>query len=392
MLIYPFPMHLSQGYTYHLSIWQFLLSLAKITPIALIALDSREQLEVFSMAQFGKMIPENLKVYTARQRRFGIKSNRIWFFREVVSISKALATQHLRVTFYTRNVKQMALLLSLKATHPFCHQRFVFECHQLYSQNLAMRGDFKGGAREFKLEQIIYTQSDLIFVNTRPLQHQLFELFGTESATLPVAASADEIADYERISDGFSMREYDFVYAGTFGRWKGVDTFIYALGELRSQGWTGRALLIGARGSEHEATLKLLRERALEHQVQVLERIDRKAIPQFLDQARIGILPNSLLEDSIFNTSPLKVFDYAARGLHLVVSRLPALDAALESLNPISARPDDPLDWVRGLNVALDVAMEPNQRALSWASERTWDARADRVMRNVYESYGTLER
>ena len=385
-------MHLSQGYTYHLSIWQFLLSLAKITPVVLIALDSREQLEEFSLAQFGKMIPENLKVYTARQRRFGIKSNRIWFFREVVLISKALATQNLKLTFYTRNVKQMAQLLSLKATRPLCHQRFVFECHQLYSQNLAMRGDFKGGGKEFKLEQIIYTRADLIFVNTRPLQHQLFELFGTESAILPVAASADEIADYARISDGFSMREYDFVYAGTFGRWKGVDTFINALGELRSQGWTGRALLIGARGSEHEATLELLRERALEHQVQVLERINRKAISQLLDQARVGILPNSLLEDSIFNTSPLKVFDYAARGLHLVVSRLPALDAALESLNPIWARPDDPIDWARGLTVALKVAMEPNQRALSWVSERTWDARADRVMRDVYESHGTLER
>ena len=153
VLIYPFPMHLSQGYTYHLSIWQFLLSLAKITPVVLIALDSREQLEEFSLAQFGKMIPENLKVYTARQRRFGIKSNRIWFFREVVLISKALTTQNLKITFYTRNVKQMAQLLSLKATRPLCHQRFVFECHQLYSQNLAMRGDFKGGARSSSLNK-----------------------------------------------------------------------------------------------------------------------------------------------------------------------------------------------------------------------------------------------
>lgn len=381
-------MHLSQGYTYHLSIWQFLLSLAKITPVVLIALDSREQLEEFSLEQFGKTIPENLRVYTAKQRRFGIKSNRIWFFREVASVGKALAAENIKATFYTRNVKQMAQLLSLKATQPSSKQRFIFECHQLYSQNLAMRGEFKGGAKEFKLEQKIYTHSDKIFVNTLPLQHQIFELFGTESEVLPVAASADEVADYGQISNGFSTREYDFVYAGTFGRWKGVDTFIEALGELRAQGWRGRALLIGARGSEHEAALELLRERALTRQVQLLGRIERKAIPRSLDQARIGILPNSLLEDSIFNTSPLKVFDYAARGLHLVVSRLPALDAALESLNPIWARPDDPMDWARALAVALQSSAEPNQCALSWVSERTWDARASRVMRKVYESHG----
>ena len=371
-------MHLSQGFTYHLSILQFLHALAAHVDIKLCCLDAPLELKTFFVNEFGEPLNPRVEVVQIAQRRYGLKSNRIWFFRNVLREIKALIHANIGVTIYTRNVKQMAQFIDCRDKWPQA-VRCVFECHQLYSQNLAFCGDFQGGQREYTLERKIQRRADCVFVNTKPLADHVQRLFQSQPRILPVATRARDLVVPDLVADRFRSRAYDFVYAGSFVAWKGVDVLFEALGIMARNGWAGRALCVGVREHEFEDVRAQLQAAGAQDHVTLHGRVARHEIAGFLDQARIGVLPNSLIEDSVFNTSPLKLFDYAARGLHICATRLPALDGVMDGEAIFWARPDDAVDLARSLLAASEHANEMNLDAIDWVGQFTWEKRAHQV-------------
>ena len=384
VLIYPFPMHFSQGFTYHLSILQFLQALSQFIEVRLLCLDTRTELAEFYEHEFHEPLADNFHVVTVSQKRWGIKSNRFWFYRNVIGEVERLSRRNVKVTIYSRNVKQMAQTLKYRANRSQ-QVRCLFECHQLYSQNLACRGEFAGGLREFKLETRINTAADHVFVNTRPLAHQIKRLFGRMPTVLPVATRSQDLTDPAQEGNDYASRPYDFVYAGSFGEWKGVDALFEAFAILRHAGWAGRALCVGVREAERLDVERNLKVSGASQCVDLVGKVPRADVASYLDQARVGVLPNSLMEDSVFNTSPLKLYDYAARGLSICATRLPALDGAIHDEAVTWARPDDPGDLATKLSHALQNADDLNYRAIAWVGELTWEKRAERVLKVIHE-------
>ena len=390
VLFYPFPMHLAQGLTYHISILQFLQAVSRRIPVFLVTLDDGDALRDFFLKEFGEEMSDKVHLVQARQRRFGVRSNRIWFSRDVVSSLKLVQLTFSRVYVLTRNVKQMLYLLRRRGGGPKTSRCvYVFECHQLFSQNLAMQQFFFRALQEARYERALYSKVDLVFVNTFPLAHQVSTRFHVPCSVLPVSASTRDVLPHPPDCESFLLREYDFVYAGSYSPWKGVETFLDAAALLRDRfSWKGSALLLGVGGANHEAFEQKLCALGLTRHVVLHPRVRRWEVASILDQARIGVIPNSLIGDSVYNTSPLKIFDYSARALHIVASRIPALDGAVDSGVVHWARPDDPNDWAHALNRAISAAIAPNLAGLEWAKGRTWAARAD----NALEAVRTLIR
>lgn len=379
-IAYPFPMHLSQGFTYHLSILQFTIALSRKLPVFLICLDTRLQIETIVESQFGEKLPDNFKVLTAVNRRFGFKSNTLWFRAEVWAIIQNLARESNLLAIYTRNVKIASAVFSNKARLPKNVIR-IFESHQLFSQNLSFVFEFKRARREYLLERRLYANCDLIFVNTSLLQMQIKRAFQKDSIVLPLAVRSDDLIDFRMLNDSnYGVRDYDFVYAGSFDEWKGVAVFIEALAVIVDKGWKGRAALIGVTEKDLPVWKLRLSDLGIAQQVDLRLKASKKYVKDILDQSWVGVVPNSLLDDSLWSTSPLKLFDYAARGLRLLVSRVPAIYADIDPPDIFWFKPDNPSDMAIALIAAVKSSQEPSFGNYDWASQHTWDKRADRVL------------
>lgn len=383
-IAYPFPMHLSRGFTYHLSILQYLAALACRTPVHLISLDTELEIKGILRGQLGIEKPEHLNVHTIVNRRLGIRSNTLWFRFGLEICLRKIFPKYQITYLYTRNVKLMAYLVKTRSLRSGYGVRYIFESHQLFSQNLAMEGEFKRGLAEYRLEKIIYPGCDVVFCNTKPLARMIERLFQVRPHVLPVATSESAILPVSRWGDSLARRPYDFVYAGTYSKWKGVDTFLEALGLLVDGGWTGKALLIGVRVNDRPDLVGLIDRFGLDENVVIVPRMDLKNVRELLDQAKIGVVPNSLLADSFVNTSPLKLFDYAARGLHVVCARIPALDGVIEGTDVSWFRPDCAESFASALSYSLETADEVSSNMLEWAVTNTWSQRAETFLNRLH--------
>jgi len=385
-LAYPFPMHLSQRFTYHLSILQFAFALSQFVNVYLITLDDSEDLERMLHEELNLKPPATLKFVTVSNRRLGFKSNTLWFRIGVERILKKLSDDYESVVVYSRNVKIAAYLASTKSRRGN-NLKYAFECHQLFSQNLGFACEFERAQKEHNLEKILYSNVDHLFANNELLVRQLNRFFGAKASVLPVGVRYADILDLTKYSGPtYEGRPYDFDYAGSFDEWKGVECLLIALSSLRLEGWSGKAVLVGLRGTQLKEWREKLVGLGLQFCVDLIERKPRVEVVKYLDDAKIGLIPNSLLDDSVFNTSPLKLFDYAARGLPLVISRVPALDSRTQPPDIFWFRPDDPDSLCESMRRAMALSDDLSSPNLEWVKQFTWQKRAEAVVNQIKTS------
>lgn len=382
-IVYPFPMHLSQGYTYHLSILQFVHALSKINTVYLMTLDSERQIQGILSQQFGHEKPVGLKIVTIQNEYLGLKSNTLFFRLSALTKIREIANRYANTVIYTRNIKLASFLFPLKKSL-LKNLHFVFECHQIYSINLAMEKKFTQARRECSLEQKVYKHADLTFVNTKLLQILLEKEYKTAIQKIPLAVADSDVAN-DPLKIGLDQRPYDFVYTGSFSHWKGVHILVEALILMRDQDWSGKAILVGCKSREFPEWQMAIKERHAESFIEIKEQLPRQVISNILDQSKIGVIPNILEDDSILGTSPLKLYDYAARGLHLVCTQVPALQTEISLTDTTWAEPESPEALASALTSALTNYDSPSLSNWSWAKQNTWTSRANRVMLEIDE-------
>jgi len=149
---------------------------------------------------------------------------------------------------------------------------------------------------------------------------------------------------------------------------------------MHDNGWRGRATLIGLHEDELSDWVSYVKKLGLINRVDLSMRKPRLEVNQALDQAKVGIIPNSLQDDSIFSTSPLKLYDYAARALQIVASRTPALDSEINLTDVEWFRPDDPASLAQAMSRSLKKYTGPSEANLQWARENDWESRAQKII------------
>ena len=377
-LVYPFPMHLSQGHTYHLSILQYVCALSEFVDVHLLSLDTENQIIEIIENQFGLRKPDSLKVLTTKNKYFGLRSNTLFFRWNLLRHIRKIHAGCEQLVIYTRNVKIASFIFPVSRLI-LEHSYHVFECHQIYSINLSIEKRFKEAKKEHLLEQKLYSNSDLVFVNTSILEHLIKRDYDTKVARLPVATNDPG----EYAVDQSVARLYDFAYAGTFSKWKGVDILLEALSLVASSGWQGKAVLVGVNEQDMIKWSCIIDEFNLSQHVELKARIERHSVNDILDKTKIGVVPNALEDDSILGTSPLKLYDYASRGCHIVATKIPALVTEVLAPDLHWATPNNAEDLASSMKFALLSWKRPSTANLNWVEGHSWRNRAKRALHQI---------
>ncbi len=113
-------------------------------------------------------------------------------------------------------------------------------------------------------------------------------------------------------------------------------------------------------------------------------------VPKYLKAADILVLPNSkesknprAIPYSIFDTSPIKLFEYMASGSPIVASDLPSIREILNNETAVFFEPDNPKDLARSIKNIVSNKEEAKRRtqlALETSQQFTWKKRAEKIL------------
>lgn len=163
--------------------------------------------------------------------------------------------------------------------------------------------------------------------------------------------------------------------------WHGLDRVVRALAGAGAGPLRGAILLIGGEGPALPDLLRLAQDLGVAEQVVVRGVLDRGQVPAFLDAFDVALQPHATAY-----ASPLKLFEYLARGVPVIA---PAQANILEVLEHGRSghlfQPGDDAAFARALT---ELAADPELRRRIGAGGRqrlldggfTWTANAERVL------------
>jgi len=369
-IYYPYPMRLSNGYSYMLSILQFLNSLADYYQVEILSLDSEHEIDEYFDRVLNLKRNKNLNVKTISNKFLFIKSNKIFFFRNIKKYLNSKTNE--KICIYSRDFKQMRLCL--KKFRRFENFLFIFEVHQILSENHISKGNLKAGKEMYKLEKFVFKNVDFLIPITKTLRSEIrkkFDISTNMELVLPVGFNK------EFLKKNTFKKIYDVIYAGNFSRWKGLDILIKAIEIIKKKYFIDiNVLLVGAREHERLELEQKCIDKDIIKNVEILNRVNHREILTFLRKSKIGVIPNRYIDDGAFYTSPLKLYEYLGVGLKIVVADLPSINSAIDSSLVYYFQPENPQKLAEKIIFALNDDSFCEQTLKEYAQSFTWESRA----------------
>lgn len=378
-IIYPYPMHISNGYTYMLSIIQFLNTLAELVPVELLCLDSRGDIKDYLNNNLGVGLNDNLKVVTISNKRFGVKSNKLFFISNVLKYLKQYKSEKLVV--YTRDFKQMRLAIkNLKSNTS--NIKFVFEVHQILSQNYCREGEYKKAKEMKELENSVFSNVDGLICITSTLSNEIKKVFPTcinNHHILPVGFNKDFLNIEHKIN-----KKYDVIYSGNFSEWKGLDILVEAVSIIKHKyNRNIKAVLIGANDQTKQRYENQAKELGVFGDIEIVKRVEHKKIYDYIAQSKVGVLSNKYDADGLLFTSPLKLYEYLGSGLKVVASRLPSIESNIDESLVYYATPENSASFAKKILVALDDDTFDINKVKEFSKGYTWESRCEKLIEGL---------
>jgi len=379
-ILYPYPMKLSNGYSYMLSILQFLNALADFIDIQIYSLDSSKEIEDYFKNTLGLEKNQNLKIQTIKNKFLFVKSNKFIFFHNLKQ--EILKLEIDDYIIYSRDFKQMKLCL--RSFKKMSNIKFVFEAHQIFSNNLEARGDIANSRKMRKLEEYVFNNTDYLISITSTLKDEILRQFSPSSnldLILPVGFNADFLQTTN------NKKDIDIIYVGNFSKWKGLDILIKAVQIIKFKYKINlKVVLIGARKKDLEEYKNICREFNVFDEIDIMERSMHKKILEYLQRSKIGALPVKCLDDGNLFTSPLKLYEYLGVGLKVVAAALPSIKSNISDDLVYFFEPEDAEDMAKKIIFALNDQSFNILKVKNFARNYTWNSRAKKFLRFVNEN------
>lgn len=200
----------------------------------------------------------------------------------------------------------------------------------------------------------------------------------------------------QNIKKDFYIPENAFVvlYAGQLFAWKGVETLakIFSWNEAgtahNAELFLPQNVFFVIVGGE-QSTLDAFKPHFGENVLFAGQR-PASEIPLWLRAADVLILPNSkLFKISELYTSPLKLFEYMASGVPMVVSKLPSLEEIVSEKEAFFFEPDNASSLAGAIVAVRNNYIEAKKRAArarEKVKQYTWENRA----RRIYDILGNV--
>jgi glycosyltransferase involved in cell wall biosynthesis len=363
-----------------LSIAQFLNELAHYEDVTLLSLDSQQQFSDYLQNTIDIKLHNNLNAIPISNKKFGFKSNRLFFTSNALATIKKLFSND-EIIIYTRDFKQMREFLKLKKH--FNKVKFIFEVHQVLSQNHCRSGLYKKAYEIKKLEEYVFNHVDALVCITDLLSKEIIKVFPEatkQHLILPVGFSEN----FLKIDPQYK-KTYDLIYSGNFSKWKGIENLIYSLA-IVTQTYPGfKSILVGANDDEYQYYSKLIAQKNLTDNITLLKRIPHKEIIHLVEQSKIGVLSNTYEGDALLFTSPLKLYEYLGSGIRIVASRLPSLEHAIDNQYIYWAKPNDVSSLASSIQDAYTDQNHDAAKQKVYAKSFTWRKRAERFSQFIKE-------
>ena len=382
-IIYPYPMHISNGYTYMLSIIQFLNALAELLPIDLLSLDSRIDIENYLSNNLGLELHENLNIIQTSNKKFGIKSNKIFFIHNVRKHLNKFKSEHIIV--YTRDFKQMRLVIK-NSNHLYPKARFIFEVHQILSQNYSREKEFVKAKEMREIENFVFSNVDGLICITSTLSSEIKRVFPNcikNQIVLPVGFNKNFLSTSHRHN-----KKYDIIYSGNFSKWKGLETLIEAISIIKNEYHRNiNAVLIGSNEETKNHYGDVAKKLKVFSSIKIVNRVEHKNIYDYISKSKIGVLSNNYDADGMLFTSPLKLYEYLGAGLKVVVSKLPSIESNIDESLVYYALPENSKSFAQAIIKALDDVNFDSAYVKNFAKQYTWEARAIKFKEFLNENF-----
>lgn len=183
---------------------------------------------------------------------------------------------------------------------------------------------------------------------------------------------------------GLPLDKNIVLYSGHLYDWKGVDTL------ARAASFCGQGAIFVFLGGSVREINEFAKRVDLCDNILVLGQKSHREIPLYLKAADVLVLPSSrrssnprFIDYSLFDTSPIKLFEYMASRRPIVASDLPSLREVLNEKNAIFAESDNPEDLAQAIEKVLkdrESGEELSEQAHRDVQQYTWDNRAKIVL------------
>lgn len=287
---------------------------------------------------------------------------------------------------YTRDLGLASLLARVPASR---RPRLVYESHGIAPVVAAAIPALLGSpaatpssrklSRLDRRDALVWRRADAYVAITRTLADDLATRYGPRDRVFVVPDGANPVS--HPAPPRTPASRVRAAYAGHLYPWKGVDVFLHALAVTPEVD----GLIVG--GHPREADLsrvtRLAESLHLGERLTITGLLPPADVSAALETAQVFVLPNTATAISERYTSPLKLFEYLARGGAVIASDLPALREILT--HDVTAWLVPPGD-VQALAGALSrlAADRPlrerlGQAAKALSSQFTWERRAERL-------------
>jgi glycosyltransferase involved in cell wall biosynthesis len=356
-----------------LSIIQFLNTLAEIVPVELLCLDSRGDIKDYLNNNLGIRLSDKLKVVTISNKKFGVKSNKLFFISNVLKYLEQYKFE--KLVIYTRDFKQMRLAIKNLKSSDTSSIKFVFEVHQILSQNYCREGEYKKAKEMKELEDFVFSNANDLICITSTLSSEIKKVFPTcisNHHILPVGFNKDFLnIEYKKSA------KYDVIYSGNFSAWKGLDILVEAISIIKHQyNRDIKAVLIGANNQTKQQYENQAKELGVVDNIEIVKRVEHKNIYNYISLSKVGVLSNKYDADGLLFTSPLKLYEYLGSGLKVVVSRLPSIESNIDQSLVYYATPESPHSFAKEILNALDDETFDFNKVKDFSKNYTWESRA----------------
>jgi glycosyltransferase involved in cell wall biosynthesis len=280
-----------------------------------------------------------------------------------------------KLVIYTRDFKQMRLAIKNLKSSDTSSIKFVFEVHQILSQNYCREGEYKKAKEMKELEDFVFSNANDLICITSTLSSEIKKVFPTcisNHHILPVGFNKDFLnIEYKKSA------KYDVIYSGNFSAWKGLDILVEAISIIKHQyNRDIKAVLIGANNQTKQQYENQAKELGVVDNIEIVKRVEHKNIYNYISLSKVGVLSNKYDADGLLFTSPLKLYEYLGSGLKVVVSRLPSIESNIDQSLVYYATPESPHSFAKEILNALDDETFDFNKVKDFSKNYTWESRA----------------
>jgi glycosyltransferase involved in cell wall biosynthesis len=241
-----------------------------------------------------------------------------------------------------------------------------------------------------KAERIVLRGSDVISSVSSPL----VQLRRTQTSR-PVFLSSNGVD--LNLFNGEQRRKREtvnrIIYTGSLDRWSGMDRLVLAMPRILASVPDTELWILGSAWKDRfftEEVQPLIDKNGLEDKVKFLGEKKYEELPQYLNQASLGIIPNRINRLRQY-ACPLKLYEYAACGLPIVVTRIGEMASIVEEegLGAVASfEPDDLAEKIIGLLRDRDKWETCSDNAWRYARQKGWDTLFDQEEREIDQRLG----